>query len=74
MTTAARACPSCHTPLPDEAHFCLHCGTATPTEPGVPARTAATDVSEIVRARIRLDPTSAPLKGNPRFEKLLKGA
>src|SRR6188474_3692916 len=51
MTTAARACPSCHTPLPDEAHFCLHCGTATPTEPGVPARTAATDVSEIVRVR-----------------------
>ncbi|MGQ0642315.1 MAG: zinc-ribbon domain-containing protein [Gemmatimonadaceae bacterium] len=26
MTTAARACPACHTPLPDEAHFCLHYG------------------------------------------------
>ncbi|MDF2770516.1 MAG: protein kinase [Geminicoccaceae bacterium] len=51
MTTAARACPSCRTPLPDEAHFCLHCGTATPTEPGVPPRTAATDVSEIARVR-----------------------
>jgi TolB-like protein/tRNA A-37 threonylcarbamoyl transferase component Bud32 len=51
MTTAARACPACHTPLPDEAHFCLHCGTATPTEPGVPPRTAATDVGEIIRVR-----------------------
>jgi TolB-like protein/tRNA A-37 threonylcarbamoyl transferase component Bud32 len=51
MTTAARACPACRTPLPEEAHFCLHCGTATPTEPGVPPRTAATDVSEIARVR-----------------------
>jgi serine/threonine-protein kinase len=51
MTIAARACPACHTPLPVEAHFCLHCGTATPTEPGVPARTAATDVGEITRVR-----------------------
>jgi serine/threonine-protein kinase len=51
MTIAARACPACHTPLPVEAHFCLHCGTATPTEPGVPPRTAATDVGEITRVR-----------------------
>ena len=51
MTTAARACPACHTPLPEEAHFCLHCGTATPTEPGVPPRTASTDVGEIGRVR-----------------------
>ena len=51
MTTASRACPACHTPLPDEAHFCLHCGTATPTEPGVPPRTASTDVGEIARVR-----------------------
>src|SRR5438876_12361588 len=49
MTTAARACPACRTPLPEEAHFCLHCGVATPTEPGVPPRTAATDGSEIAR-------------------------
>lgn len=32
MTTAARAYPACHTPLPEEARFCLHCGKATPTE------------------------------------------
>ena len=51
MTTAARACPACHTPLPEEAHFCLHCGTATPTEPGVPPRTASTDTGEIARVR-----------------------
>lgn len=51
MTTAARACPACHTPLPDEAHFCLHCGKATPTEPGVPSRTAATGMFEVERVR-----------------------
>ena len=51
MTTAARACPSCRTPLPEEALFCLHCGTATPTEPGVPPRTELTDASEIARVR-----------------------
>src|SRR5690349_10995655 len=51
MSTATRACPACHTPLPEQAHFCLHCGTATPTEPGVPPRTAATDVGEIARVR-----------------------
>src|SRR4030095_12018180 len=51
MTTATRACRDCRTPLPEEAHFCLNCGTATPTEPGVPPRTAATDVGEIARVR-----------------------
>jgi serine/threonine protein kinase len=51
MTTAARACPACRTPLPEEAHFCLHCGTPTPTEPGVPPRTAATEVTEIARVQ-----------------------
>ena len=51
MNAPARACPACHTPLPEQAHFCLNCGTATPTEPGVPPRTAATDVSEIARVR-----------------------
>jgi TolB-like protein/tRNA A-37 threonylcarbamoyl transferase component Bud32 len=51
MTTAARACPACRTPLPEEALFCLHCGRATPTEPGVPPRTEVTDASEIARVR-----------------------
>jgi len=51
MTAPSRACPACRTPLPEAAHFCLNCGTATPTEPGVPPRTAATDITEIVRVR-----------------------
>jgi TolB-like protein/tetratricopeptide (TPR) repeat protein/tRNA A-37 threonylcarbamoyl transferase component Bud32 len=37
--------------LPDEALFCLHCGTATPTEPGVPARTAPTGAFEVDQVR-----------------------
>ena len=51
MSTAIRSCPACYTPLPDEAHFCLHCGVATPTEPGVPARASATGVVEIARVK-----------------------
>ncbi|HET9294500.1 MAG TPA: protein kinase [Gemmatimonadales bacterium] len=51
MTTAARACPACHTPLPDEAQFCLRCGVATPTDPGVPPRTAVTGVVEVAQVR-----------------------
>ena len=51
MTAPTRACPACHTPLPDEAQFCLHCGAATPTEPGVPPRTAATGVGEVDKVR-----------------------
>jgi len=47
MTTAARACPACQTPLPDEAQFCLRCGVATPTDPGVPPRTATTGMVEV---------------------------
>ena len=57
MTSSTRACPACRTPLPEEAHFCLHCGTATPTEPGVPPRTAATDAGEIARVRKALAAT-----------------
>ena len=51
MTTAARACAACQTPLPEDALFCSRCGAATPTEPGVPPRTAATDVGEVARIR-----------------------
>jgi serine/threonine-protein kinase len=59
MPAPARACPACRTPLPEEALFCLHCGAATPTEPGVPPRTAATDISEIARVRKALAATYA---------------
>ena len=51
MTTAARACPACQTPLPEEAQFCLRCGVATPTDPGVPQRTAATGMVEITQVK-----------------------
>ena len=53
MSTATRSCPACHTPLPDAAQFCMQCGRATPTDPGVPQRTAATgefEVSKVKRA------------------------
>jgi serine/threonine-protein kinase len=49
MTTTARSCPACRTPLPDEAHSVS--GTATPTEPGVPPRTLATGPVEVSRVR-----------------------
>ena len=51
MTTAARACAACQTPLPEDALFCLRCGAPTPTEPGVPPRTASTEVGEVARVR-----------------------
>ena len=51
MTTAARACPACHTPLPEEAQFCLRCGVATPTDPGVPPRTATTGMVEVAQVK-----------------------
>ena len=54
MTTAARACPACHTPLPEQAQFCLQCGHATPTDPGAPPRTAATGVVEVAKVRSAL--------------------
>jgi TolB-like protein/tRNA A-37 threonylcarbamoyl transferase component Bud32 len=47
----ARECPACKTPLPEDAQFCLRCGAATPTEPGVPPRTGATEVAEVSRVR-----------------------
>jgi serine/threonine-protein kinase len=45
----ARTCPSCHTSLPDEAQFCMQCGKATPTEPGVPPRTMPTGEFEVAK-------------------------
>ncbi len=32
MPTLERTCSSCHTPLPEEARFCLRCGAPTPTD------------------------------------------
>jgi TolB-like protein/tRNA A-37 threonylcarbamoyl transferase component Bud32 len=51
MAVATRSCPACHTPLPEEAQFCLRCGLATPTDPGVPPRTAATGVVEVSKVK-----------------------
>ena len=51
MPSATRSCPACQTPLPDEAQFCMHCGKATPTDPGVPPRTATTGVFEVSQVR-----------------------
>src|SRR5574338_306543 len=49
MSTAARTCPSCHSTLPEEAQFCMHCGKATPTEPGVPPRPMPTGEFEVAK-------------------------
>ena len=51
MPTSTRTCPSCQTTLPDEAQFCLRCGVATPTDPGVPPRTATTGVVEVAQVK-----------------------
>ncbi len=37
--------------LPDEAQFCLRCGIPTPTDPGVPPRTAVTGAFEVSQVR-----------------------
>ncbi|HEV8125911.1 MAG TPA: protein kinase [Gemmatimonadales bacterium] len=49
--TTPRSCPACKTPLPEEAQFCLRCGLATPTDPGVPPRTAVTGVVEVSKVK-----------------------
>ena len=51
MASATRSCPACSTTLPDEAQFCLRCGLPTPTDPGVPPRTAATGAFEVSQVR-----------------------
>jgi serine/threonine-protein kinase len=54
MTTATRSCPACHTPLPEEAQFCLHCGASTPADPGAPERTASTGTVQVAKVRTAL--------------------
>jgi TolB-like protein/tRNA A-37 threonylcarbamoyl transferase component Bud32/thioredoxin-like negative regulator of GroEL len=47
----ARACPTCGTPLPEEAQACSHCGAPTPTGPGVHLHTRPDDTPELDRVR-----------------------
>jgi eukaryotic-like serine/threonine-protein kinase len=54
MTASARTCSTCHTPLPGEARFCLHCGAATPTEAGVPQRAAPATGADVEKVRVAL--------------------
>ena len=49
MTTTERACPNCTTTLSGDAQFCSRCGTATPTDPGVPPRTQSTGAFEVAK-------------------------
>ncbi len=51
MSLALRSCPSCQISLPQEAQFCLRCGVATPTDPGVPPRTGTTGVVEVQQVK-----------------------
>ncbi|HEX5819070.1 MAG TPA: protein kinase, partial [Gemmatimonadales bacterium] len=49
MALTDRACSSCQSALPADAQFCMRCGTATPTEPGVPPRTQSTGAFEVAQ-------------------------
>src|SRR6187401_2942089 len=49
MTATERACPNCSTTLSGDAQFCSRCGTATPTDPGVPPRTQSTGAFEVAK-------------------------
>ncbi|MFL5505389.1 MAG: protein kinase domain-containing protein [Gemmatimonadales bacterium] len=64
MTSAVRACPNCQTPLPEAAQFCMTCGRATPTDPGVPPRTEATGTFEV-------DKVTRALAGRYRVERVV---
>ncbi|HEX5633375.1 MAG TPA: zinc-ribbon domain-containing protein, partial [Gemmatimonadales bacterium] len=64
MAVADRACPACATPLPESAQFCMNCGTATPTDPGVPPRTTATGAIEVAQV-------AKALAGRYRIERVL---
>jgi TolB-like protein/tRNA A-37 threonylcarbamoyl transferase component Bud32 len=54
MTATSKACPSCNTPLPAEAKFCLNCGTATPTEMGQEPSAAPLNDAQFQRLRAAL--------------------
>ena len=64
LPVAERACPACHTPLPMEAQFCMHCGVATPTDPGVPQRMATTGAFEVAKV-------TEALAGRYKVEKII---
>ncbi|HEX5633859.1 MAG TPA: protein kinase, partial [Gemmatimonadales bacterium] len=64
MTTTDRACPACATPLPESAQFCMNCGTATPTDPGVPPRIMSTGTFEV-------DKVTRALAGRYRIERVV---
>jgi serine/threonine-protein kinase len=64
VPVADRACPACATPLPEAAQFCMNCGTATPTDPGVPPRVAATGAFEV-------DKVTRALAGRYRIERVV---
>ncbi|HEX5633478.1 MAG TPA: protein kinase, partial [Gemmatimonadales bacterium] len=60
----SRACPACQNTLPPEAQFCMHCGRATPTDPGVPPRMATTGAFEVAQV-------TQALAGRYRIERVL---
>jgi len=64
LATTERACPSCNSALPAEAQFCMRCGTATPTDPGVPPRVASTGAFEVAQV-------TKALAGRYRVERVL---
>jgi serine/threonine-protein kinase len=64
MAVVDRSCPACATPLPESAQFCMNCGTATPTDPGVPPRIAATGEIEVAKV-------TRALAGRYRIERVL---
>jgi TolB-like protein/tetratricopeptide (TPR) repeat protein/tRNA A-37 threonylcarbamoyl transferase component Bud32 len=64
VAPTARACPACSNTLPPEAQFCMHCGRATPTDPGVPPRVATTGAFEVAKV-------TQALAGRYRIERVL---
>lgn len=51
MGTTSRVCTSCDTPLPDEAKFCLNCGTPRPAVTGERASTAQQSEEQFERLK-----------------------